>query len=65
MKKENCKTDDRGTDFNYVDQGYVTELPHDVRINKRPLTGPPREEFGDFTRDLFKIGHESNDHTTL
>lgn len=66
IKKENgSKVENLGTDFNYVDVGYQTQLPHSVRINKRPLTGQPREAFGDFTQNLFKFGHESNDHTTL
>jgi len=61
-KNENMnKADYRGTDFNYVDEGYVTIIPHEVRINKRPLTANPREEFGDFTQSLFKFGHDSNE----
>lgn len=36
-------------DFNYTDEGYVTKLPHHVRINKRPLTANPGEKFGNFT----------------
>lgn len=42
MKNENAyRIDDRGGDFNYTDAGYVTSLPHQVRLNKRPLTAAP------------------------
>ena len=51
--RENHKMDDRGTDFNYADEGYVTNLPHEVRINKRALTAYPGEKFGNFTQSLF------------
>ena len=61
LKRDNQKLDDFGTDFNFVDPGYVTNLPHEVRLNKRPLTAAPREAFGDFTQTLFKFGHDSNE----
>jgi hypothetical protein len=50
----NSRLDDRGTDFNY--SGYQTNLSHEVRINKRPLTAFPQEKFGDFTQNLFSFG---------
>jgi len=50
IKKENgARLDDKGTDFNYTDDGYVKNLPHEVRINKRAITAHPGEKFGDFT----------------
>ena len=45
----NKRLDDKGSDFNFTDQGYTTSLPHAVRLNKRPLTALPKEKFGDFT----------------
>lgn len=44
-----------GTDFNYIDDGYVKNISHDIRLNKRPLTGKPHEKFGQFTQGLFGI----------
>jgi hypothetical protein len=49
------RLDDRGTDFNYVDAGYVHQLSHEVRLNKRPITGKPAERFGSFTQGLLGI----------
>ena len=49
------RLDDRGTDFNYTDQGYVQSLPHQVRLNKRPITAKPAEQYGSFTQDLLNI----------
>ena len=49
------RLDDKGSDFNYTDQGYVTSMPHAVRLNKRPITAKPAEKFGDFTQGLFSI----------
>ena len=66
LKKENRqKWDDKGTDFNFVDEGYVTKLPHDVRMNKRPLTAMPGEQFGDFTQTLFHFGESSDPMSSL
>ena len=44
IKQENgVRMDDKGTDFNYTDAGYVAQLSHEVRLNKRPITGKPLE----------------------
>lgn len=49
------RLDDKGTDFNYTDQGYVQQLDHHVRLNKRPITAKPAEKFGEFTQGLLAI----------
>ena len=33
-------------------------MPHDVRLNKRPITAKPYEKFGNFTQNLFQINNE-------
>ena len=44
VKKENkVRLDDKGTDFNYTDEGYQTMVPHQARVNKRPTTAKPHE----------------------
>lgn len=48
-----------GNDFNYTDQGYVTKIPHNIRINKRPNTANPGEKFGNFTQQLFQFGENT------
>jgi hypothetical protein len=56
VKKENLdRLDDAGTDFNYPDLGYSTHLSHNVRINKRPITAKPQEQFGTFSESLFGL----------
>lgn len=49
------RMDDKGTDFNYTDPGYVQILTHEVRLNKRPITAKPAEQFGNFTQGLLSI----------
>ena len=50
LKKENHKmVEDKGNDFNFTDSGYQQNIPHFVRLNKRPITAKPCEKFGSFT----------------
>ena len=52
--------DDKGTDFNYLDPGYAQVLTHEVRLNKRPITGKPAEQFGSFTQGLLSIDNTNS-----
>ena len=57
--------DDKGSDFNFTDPGHVTQIPHQIRINKRPLTGKPKEHFGMFSESLFSLGSGKENQTSL
>ena len=66
IKVENgARLDDKGSDFNFIDNSYEKSIPHDVRINKRPITANPGEKFGTFTTDLFSFGESALGQTTL
>jgi hypothetical protein len=61
LKQENgVRMDDKGSDFNYTDPGYVQVLSHEVRLNKRPITGKPAEQFGSFTQGLLSIDNTNS-----
>ena len=47
IKQENASRVAYDTDFNFA--GHPKEMNHDIRLNKRPLTGKPMEKFGQFT----------------
>jgi hypothetical protein len=56
VKKENKKKiTEIGSDFNYLDPAYEAYISHEVRLNKRPITAKPGENFGTFTQNLFAI----------
>jgi hypothetical protein len=40
-KENNAKTLEIGSDFNFLDKGFETYIPHEARLNKRPYTGQP------------------------